>query len=74
MARVYEVWCGRPGFKPGMLISYDNPETANRVREHQLEILNRDADPANPWRVWVENKRDNDYVRRAERRISKDRP
>lgn len=71
MGYVYEVWCGRPGLKPGLLTSYQVGETAYRVRDHQQELLNHDiTDPSLMWRVWVEKKRegyDELHQRRHER-------
>jgi hypothetical protein len=57
MGYVFQVWCGRHGEKPGLLITYNNGETAHRVRDHQEKILNEGNNSGNVWRVWVEKKR-----------------
>ena len=75
MGYVFQVWCGRHGEKPGLLITYTNGETAHKVRELQEQQLNEENNSGNPWRVWVEKKR-GDYdalERRAQRHDAQDR-
>ena len=57
--RLYEVYCGRPGVPPVQVgAPYKSAEIAERVRANTEKELNEFADPRNPWRVWVESKKD----------------
>lgn len=55
--RVFEVWCARRGIPPNVVNTFGSREAAERSCEYTHEVLNEFADPLNPWRVWVENKR-----------------
>lgn len=57
--RMYEVFCGRPGVPPFQVgAPYKSAAIAERVRANTEKELNEFADPRNPWRVWVESKKD----------------
>lgn len=58
--RRYYVWQGRHGVEPSLVIPhpFQTPEAAERVRVKTEQQLNELADPGNPWRVWVENRKD----------------